>query len=196
MYNDGLEEPDDVTTDLSGNVYVTDDTLSKVNEYAQGVNKAIASCTIGGVIVESVAVDALGDVFVAANGVQRSGNAHIYEFHGGLSGCHAHQVIVTNGGFYGMAFDNRNRLVLCDGSGIDIIKPPYSRISGTLGSGYSEPISVRIKKDNRQAYIADIAAGKIFIVSYPGGKALATLGSQQGLTQDVSGAVDSENFIP
>lgn len=71
----------------------------------------------------------------------------------------------------GMVLDKNSNLVVCDqdAEAVDIIKPPYSRISGTLGSGYSDPTTVTINKTNTQAYVANYGGNDVLVLSYPDG---------------------------
>ena len=45
-----------------------------------------------------------------------------------------------------IALDENGDIVICDegNNSVDIIPPPYNKISGTLGSGYNWPLTVRI----------------------------------------------------
>ena len=62
-YSAGMEGPETLTVDTHGNVFEGDQTNNTVNEYSQGVNSVLASCSLGG-DVSGVAVDSGGDVFV------------------------------------------------------------------------------------------------------------------------------------
>jgi hypothetical protein len=192
-YNAGMSSPVTLTTDSHGNVYEADFTGEAVNEYHQGSNSVVATCQPGG-LVEGVAVDKSGDVFVA----YYTGTGDIVEYKGGLSGCSATTLGATVTFPGGMVLDKKNDLVICDqtGDAVDIINPPYSSISGTLGTGYSEPFHVSLNKKNNQAYVTDTGtAHTIDVVSYPAGTRIATLGSSYGVA-DPFGAVDGSNFVP
>jgi hypothetical protein len=192
-YSAGMTNPVTLTTDANGNVYEADFTGDAVNEYHQGSNSVVATCQLGG-FVEGVAVDKAGDVFVA----YYTGAGDIVEYKGGLSGCSQTPLGATVNFPGGMILDKSDNLIICDqiGDAVDIVKPPYSSISGTLGSGYSEPFHVSLDKKNDQAYITDTGkAWTIDVVTYPGGSRTATLGT----TDDVGfpyGAVDGSNFVP
>lgn len=192
-YNSGMSSPVTLTTDSHGNVYEADFTGDAVNEYHQKSNTVVASCQPGG-DVEGVAVDKSGDVFVA----YFTGTGDIAEYKGGLSGCSKTTLGATVSFPGGMILDNKGDLVICDqtGDAVDIIDPPYSSVSGTLGSGYSEPFHVSLNKTNTKAYITDTgSAHTIDVVSYPGGSRIATLGASDGVNAPF-GAVDGSNFIP
>jgi hypothetical protein len=196
-YSQGMLEPFDVATDRGGNVYEADQGGGSVNEYPQDTNTISASCTIGAAVVESVAVDGSGDVFVGfLNSYTQQGQ--IMEYADGLAGCHGTTLGVTLGFPSGMAFDKKNNLVVCDegNNSVDIVAPPYSAVSGTLGSGYRIPLSVRINRRNNQAYVADDGLPRaVFVFAYPAGSLIKKLGSKNGISQP-TGAVDSENFNP
>jgi DNA-binding beta-propeller fold protein YncE len=88
-------------------------------------------------------------------------------------------------------------LLVCDAgtSAVDIIAPPYSSITGTLGSGWAEPFFITIYRAGNQAYVTDPGAADVRILGYPSGSVVATLGSANGLALPVE-AVDSKNFVP
>lgn len=192
-YSAGMSSPVTLTTDANGNVYEADFSGEAVNEYHQGSNAVVATCEPGG-LVEGVAVDKTGDVFVA----YYAGTGDIVEYKGGLSGCSATALGATVTFPGGMVLDKNADLIICDQTdvAVDIIKPPYSSISGTLGSGYSEPFHVSLNKKNTQAYITDTgSANTIDVVTYPGGSRVATLGASYGVSSPF-GAVDGSNFVP
>lgn len=190
-YSAGMTNPVTLTTDAHGNIYEIDFSGEVVNEYQQGSNTVAASCSLGG-LGEGVAVDKQGDVFVA----YYTGTGVIAEFKGGLSGCSATTLGATVGFPGGMILDKHDNLIICDqtGDAIDIIDPPYSSISGTLGSGYGEPFHVSLNKKNNQAYVTDTATGDVDVVSYPSGTRKATLGASNGVSAPF-GAVDGSNFV-
>jgi hypothetical protein len=198
-YSTGIADPVDVTTDKVGNVYEADFNYTVsgggyVNEYAQGSNTVAATCSQGG-NVESVAVDKHGNVFVYYN--NPSGGASITEYAGGLTGCNGTVLPISFGFAGGMAIDKQGDLVVCDqiAPAVDVIAPPYTSITSTLGSGWSDPFHVTIDKAGTQAYVADLAAADVQVLTYPGGSSVATLGSANGLSSPAS-AVDSKNYVP
>ncbi len=186
-------DPVDVRTDSRGNVYDADYFGSDVNEFGQKSNTPIATCDPGG-FVEGVAIDTKGDVFVAFfDGLY----SYVTEYAGSLSGCKHTNLGVTVLEPAGMIFDKNDNLVLCDQGvpAVDVIDPPYNSVSGTLGSGYSDPLHVTINAKNDQAYFADSGTGKVYVLSYPAGKLQATVGSSNGV-EDAWSAVDSHNYVP
>jgi hypothetical protein len=190
----GVEDPVAVTTDSSQNVYEGDYEGGYVSEFAQGSNSIIAQCSPGG-DVEGVAVDKSGDVFVAYYVEDVGGK--ITEYTGGLSGCSGTTLGVTLEYPGGMVLDKKGNLVVCDqdAEAVDIIAPPYNSVTGTLGSGYSDPFHVTINKKNKQAYVANYGDEDVYVLSYPAGSTQATLNGSNGLSLPAA-AVDSQNYNP
>jgi hypothetical protein len=203
-YSTGIADSIGVTTDKNGNVFEADlnYTVSGggyVNEYAQQSNTVMATCSPGG-NVEGVAVDKHGNVFVDYN--LASGGAAITEYVGGLtaSGCTGTVLPITLGYAGGMVLDKRGELVVCDqigtGSGavVDIIPSPYTSITGTLGSGWVDPFHVTIDMAGSRAYVTDLGAADVSVLTYPGGSPIATINSTEGLSQP-SSTVDEHNLV-
>jgi len=188
----GVSEPIAVTTDSHGNVY-EGDFEGYVTEFHQGSSTIIAQCTTGG-DVWGVAVNKATDVFVV---YWNGSSGKITEYSGGLSGCSGTVLGATVALPGGMVLDKNSNLVVCDqdAEAVDIIKPPYSRISGTLGSGYSDPTTVTINKTNTQAYVANYGGKDVLVLSYPDGSNIATLNYANGLSSPWS-AVDGLNYNP
>lgn len=195
-YDSEMEEPVDVKTDSMGDVYEADQLTATVNEYAQENNTVLASCSILRAIVESVAVDKSGDVFVAYQEDKAYGKGRVIEYPGGLSGCRSNLLGVTVGFVRSIALDRKNDLVLCDltGGTVDVVRPPYAKVKRTLGYAFSSPTSVHINKQGDRAYVADDYENTL-IVRYPSGSLLKELGSQQGF-ESTGAAVDSRNLAP
>ena len=95
-----------------------------------------------------------------------------------------------------MASYAASNILVCDqtGAAVDVIAPPYTSITGTLGSGYVAPFHVTINKTNKVAYVSDDAAATVDILSYPSGSPIFTLGSGQGLVDPYS-AVYGANAV-
>lgn len=194
-YDNRMQLPVDVTTDAAGNVYEADELTSSVNEYAQHTNLVSASCANAAALFLSAAVDGSGDVFV---GVETGASGHIMEYTGGLNGCHATKLGVTLNFPGAMALDNSGNIVICDegNNSVDIVPPPYEKVSGTLGSGYIWPLSVRINAKNDRAYVADEGPpSDVFVLNYPSGSLIKTLTSKNGVSGAMS-VVASDNFNP
>lgn len=203
-YSSGLVVPTGVTTDRLGNVYVVDGS-GTVSEYPQGDNSAF-SCSLPGESQFSesygVAVDAGGDVFATLYYSNQ-----IVEYPKGLSrsNCSAAVLPVTIKGADGIAIDRQGNLVVTQfdpGSpAIDIIAPPYTSVTATLGTAWVRPANVTIDKGGTQANVVDeyqeipIPLSEVKIVNYPSGTTIATLGDAFGLA-DPQSAVDSRNYVP
>lgn len=188
-----VTDPVDVRTDASGNVYSADYFGGDVSEFGQQSNTPIASCSPGG-FISGVAIDTKGDVFISFfDGLF----SYVREYAGGLSGCNSTTLGVKVDSPNGIVFDKHGNLILCDPGvpAVDVIDPPYNGVSGTLGSGYSDPLHVTINKKNDQVYVADSGTGKVYVLSYPAGKLKATLGSSNGI-ESAWGAVDRQNYVP
>ena len=157
----------------------------------------IGGCFIGygqgGGAPTGIAIDHNGDVFVV---YRTSSGGKIVEYTGGLSGCNGTTLHVTVNAPGGMVMDKHNNLIVCSISdyAVEIIKPPYTNISGTLASGFENPYFVTINKKNNLVYVGN-AGLDVFVLSYPGGKTVADLGSKEGVS-GAEGAVDGENFVP
>jgi len=198
-YNAGMIDPIDVTVDKHGNVFEADYNYSGglagfVNEYAQQTNTVSATCSPGGG-VEGVVVDKHGDVFADYN-TTASGTGLIVEYKGGLSGCHGTVLPVSLAFAGGMALDKQDNLLVCDQNAakVDVIAPPYTSVTGSFGSGYTVPFHVTINAKNTQAYVADYSTGNVYVLSYPSGTNIATLGTANGITFAWA-AVDTSNDV-
>jgi hypothetical protein len=200
-YNSGMTDAVDVTTDAHGNVYEADYNYPNysgfVNEYAQGSNTVMATCSPGGA-VEGVAVSKKGAVFVYYNA---GGAGYITEYEHGLGGCKGKTLGVTFSFAGGLVLDDQDNLIVCDQStttadgSVDIVKPPYTSISGTIGSNFIDPFHVTINKQNNLVYVADFYAYDVQVLDYPSGTNVTTLGSSNGLENPVA-AVDTSNYVP
>ena len=152
-YTAGMTDPVGVSVDRAGNVYETDHYGGFVNEYAQGTNAVLNSCTLANPV--GVAVDASGDVFVD---VDNTNGTNIIEFFGLTKRGHPPRCQFTTLGVTlhfggGMVLDNNNDLVVCDQTleSVDIIDPPYSSVTRTLGGYYIDPYDVTLNKSNTLA---------------------------------------------
>jgi DNA-binding beta-propeller fold protein YncE len=92
-----------------------------------------------------------------------------------------------------MVLDNAGKLVVCDRTGaVDVIDPPYTSISGTLGSGWFSPQFVSISSDNQRVYVSD-QSGQVRVLQYPSGTLIHTINVSNG--QDTPyGVVEWQNF--
>ena len=199
-YDAGMIDPIDVTVDSHGNVYEADynyqgSLAGFVNEYRQGSNSVVATCSPGGGI-EGVAVDKHGDVFADYN-TSSAGPGAIVEYHRGLGKCKAKVLPITLSFAGGMAIDGAGNLLVCDqdNAAIDVIPPPYAKVSTTFGSGYTDPFHITINKKNTRAYVADYSTGEVYVLKYPSGTNVAKLGSGNGIGAAWA-AVDRNNYVP
>lgn len=186
-YNLGLVEPIALTTDRFGAVYVADQ-QSGVSEFPQRINQSI-NCP--NYPATGIAVDRRGDVFISSNN-------QILEYRHGLvdSDCTPTVLPIVTSFPVGLAIDRQGNLLVADSgsAAVDIIAPPYTSITGTLGSGYTAPERVTINKAGTQAYVTD-GGGNVRVLTYPGGSNVATLGSANGITAPIE-AVSSNNYVP
>jgi hypothetical protein len=203
-YTNGLNIAISVTTQILGNihyVFVTGGNNANfqanfVQQYKRDTNTIINTCYMpANAHVWGVAVAANGNVFVDYNDANFFG--HIIEYVGGLAGCSATPLPITFLGFvFGVALDNAGRLLICDarGAAVDVIDPPYSSISGTLGSGFMWPQSVSINANNNLAFVVDENLNQVRVLQYPSGALVQALGTGNGLVDPDYGAVEWTNY--
>lgn len=207
-YSTGMADPVALATDKHGNVFEADFNYTVqgggyVNEYAQESNTVMASCSPGG-NVEGVAVDKHGNVFVAYNNLSTDAGT-VAEYVGGLvaSGCTATVEPITFGYLGGIALDRQGNLIVCDQTGpgfsgnvIDVLAPPYSAITGTLGSGYTDPFHVSVDMAGTRAYVTDLGAAAVDVLNYPSGTSVTTINatSTTGVVGP-TGAADQHNMV-
>ncbi|HET6277050.1 MAG TPA: hypothetical protein VFE16_14065 [Candidatus Cybelea sp.] len=207
-YSAGMTDPVEVTTDKHKNVYEgefnynTAGIPGAVNEYAPMTNSVMASCAPGN--VEGVAVDKHGNVFAAYNNVMTLVGSIIEYPHGlSASGCVGTVLPITFGYLGSIVFDRQGNLVVCDQTGpnfagavIDIVAPPYSAVTGTLGSGWLDPFHATVDMAGTRAYVTDLGAGAVDVLDYPAGTLIATIDTST--TTGVltpTGAVDEHNLV-
>lgn len=190
-YSNNMTVPASVTADAYGNVFEAD-ADGTINEYYQGLNLPAASCFVGSYRNASgIAVDAGGDVFVSTDGEP----SQVMEYPGGLNGCNPNVLGVRPiNKVGGMAIDAKGNLLVCDLSEVDVIAPPYSAITGTIGSGFVAAANVTLNKSNTEAYVTDTFYRTVTVDSYPGGTNLKVLGTADGLNNPRA-AVDSPNAV-
>jgi hypothetical protein len=182
-YSNGLGDPINVATDESGDVYVVDYNFGGtgfVNEYAQGSNTAMLSCSVAGA-PEGIAVAESGAIFLSYN--TSAGGANIAEFRHGLSGCHSRVLGAALNFAGGLQIDNHKNLVACDqtAGAIDIIAPPYNSVTSSI-TGFVDPFHVVLNKKNTVMFVADVANANVVVDNYPSGSTITTLGSANGLS--------------
>jgi hypothetical protein len=181
-YSRGLIDPVNVTTDSAGNVYVADYgsfTPSFVAVYPQGSNRGTACNT--GLANEGVAIDASGNVFVSGIDTTTS-QGQIVEFQGGISGCTPTTLGVTLGFAGGIQVDKKGNLVVCDQyAGADIIKPPYTSVSSTIGGACFHDA---LNKASNVLFLTPSTDDSVLVMDYPSGASITTL-SGNGLNQPI-----------
>jgi len=190
-YTSGLSDPINVRTDAKGNVYVADygfGSASVVVEYPPMTNTPSNSCNTG-LANEGLAIDKAGNVFVSGN--NSAGSANIVEYKGGLSGCHATTLPPTLSFSGGMTIDKHGTLIVEDQTNhaVDLIKKPYHSISGTCGSGYSDPFHVAINGPQNLLFVADLGTATVDVLNYPACTLNTTLTSANGFTSPAGVAV-------
>jgi hypothetical protein len=133
--------------------------------------------------VYGVAVDRKGDIFADAAAPGAGPTLQECVPKGGTWACSLFPLSISGPG--GIALDKAGNLLVADSSGkaVDVIAPPYTSISRTIGSGYSFPLSVSLNKAKTLAFVADPIAGDVFVVNYQTGANVTTI--------PVSGAVSA-----
>lgn len=193
-YSTGMAQPTGVVVDAHGNVYEADSGNGGViNEYFQGVNARVAFANLpANVFVDGIAVDATGDVFVSYL-TSFSNGAAVGEFTGGLNGPFA-TLPFSIGQVGGIALDKQGNLLVCDdvNNAIDVLAPPYSSVTRTVGSGFLRPDTVALNKANSEVFVTD-NSGRVTVVNYATGTNVTTLGTANGV--DASAAVDGPDAV-
>jgi len=180
-YSAGLTDPINGTTDSAGNVYVTDFEGGAVREYAQCSNTVKATFSIED--PEGVAVDASGDVFVAAG----------TEFTEFISGS-PHLLGATVGAAAGLIIDKNRNLIADDQTGsIDLIAPPYTTAT-VLVSGLSDPFHCSLNAAENLLFNANHGSTTVTIYSYPSMSLVHTITSGDGI-DGAEGVGESPNAV-
>lgn len=201
-YSAGLVVPFHITTDAHGNLYVADTNKASngfVAEFFPGVNSVVQACTPGSngdnAGATGVAVDANGDVFVAYI-LPGGTSGAIAEYPAGLKSCNQQTLPVQLGAPADVTLDKANDLIVPDqlAKTIDVIAPPYTSVTRTIGSGFSLPVQVTLSKDNTLAFVTDPQNGTVTVVNYQTGANVTVLGTQNGLSQPYA-AVDGPNAV-
>lgn len=190
-YTAGMISPSVAAVDAHGNVFDGDYNGSSgyVSQYYQGVDSVLYSCTlpVSGTTVRGVAVDSSNDVFV-------TDGYNIYEYVGGLRGCNA-TTLGVSGTFAGISVDKSGNLVVCtEGGVVDVIDPPYTSVTRTIGSGFNYTVKVSLSKDNTHAFVTDTGNHAVVVVNYQTGANVTTLGGGNGLVSPFA-AVDGPDAV-
>lgn len=195
--------PNGITTDRHGNVFATAyydsvRALGTIEEFSQQSNNIEAQCSA---YAWGIAVNRRGGVF--ATPYSNSSGTNLVLYPGGLDRYYC-QYIAEPVNFgspdYGPAsgavgLDRQGNLLVGVDGAIDVIAPPYTSITGTLGSGWGFPTSISLNKSGTRAIVTDVVAGSVTVLSYPSGSTIAKLSNLNGLIYPYS-AVDSHNYVP
>lgn len=189
-YKAGIGAPMAVTTDRLGDIFEADYD-GYVNEYYQQANFVVVKCPVVGGTPTGVAHGTTrGVVFVAY--VNSAGVGHILEFTD-FDSCKSKVLGVKLGGTGEIAVDKQDDIIVTEPNknAVDILKPPYTTVSGHLGSGWENPADVKINAANTRAWVLE----DIFLkeVDYPSGK---VVGSLELFNIATGGAVDGSNYVP
>lgn len=194
-YSSGISLPFVVAVDAHGNVYEGNgDGFGTINQYFQGVNSVLQSCSVGSGYVYGIAVDPSNDVFVS---FFTGASDKIVEYVGGLTGCNGTTLSPTFADAAQMVMDKKDDLVVVDdgNQSIDIIAPPYTAVTGSFGSSVlHNPVSVTLSRDNKLAFVADAQLGEIFVFNYQTQSVVTTLGGGNGIAFPYE-AVDGPNAV-
>lgn len=194
-YSSGINLPFVVAVDAHGNVYEGNgDGSGTVNQYFQGVNGVLQSCSVGSGYIYGIAIDSSDDVFVSFSA---GGQDQIVEYIGGLNGCNGTMLSPTFADPAQMVMDKKKNLVVVDdgNQSIDIIAPPYTAVTSTFGSSVlHNPVSVTLSRDNKLAFVADTTLGEVFVFNYQTQAVVTTLGGGNGIAFPYE-AVDGPNAV-
>jgi hypothetical protein len=184
-YASGLTEPGCVATDANRNVFVgdfNDNQPGKLVEYPQKSSVPMRSCSTG-LANGGIAIDSAGDVFVSGNNPTTYG-ANILEYRRGLLGCHARTLRDTISFGMSLQLDQKDDLVFNDQECcVEILPRPYDRVTKIIKAG-QEPIGLALSKPEGLIFIVE--AGVVKVDTFPGGKPVTVLSSQDGVTDPES----------
>jgi hypothetical protein len=190
-YNAGMSSAGVVSTDAHGNVFEGDGN-GFINEYYQGVNTVLYTCTLPS-FPGGIAVDTSDDVFVSI-----PLDNEVIEYAGGLRGCSPTTLGVSLPNNNGIAVDRSGDLVVCapGGGSVDVIDPPYTSVTRTIGSGWIAPWTVSLSRDEKYAYVTDInkARALVEVVNYATGANITSIGGGNGLVEPLA-AVDGPTSV-
>ena len=177
-YNATLVDPITATTDNALNVYVADLLGSQVVEYSHHHNVVLNHCSSpgGNSFVSGVAVDAAGDVFVAAGTA-----THIIEYPGpaGLSGCNGVTLSATIPGQPAdLILDNNANLIECNHSAVyKIAGPAYSAAVQIATTAAFQCLHLSLNAAGNHLFISEPfkSPPDIQIIKYPNGLVLSPI---------------------
>lgn len=191
-YNEPLF-PNGLAVDRHGNLFVADDN-GYVYQYAQGIQNPIASCLVGNGAF-GVAVDANGNVFMSA--WRFDNGPAVIELVGGLSGCNVtvlmYLSVPPNEPAPSLAIDANDNLLLPWENTVDVIDPPYSTVTTTIGN-CSGTCGVSLNKKNTLLFLSDSGTNKVVVINYDTRTVIRDIGLQNGISQ-ANGVVDAPNAL-
>jgi DNA-binding beta-propeller fold protein YncE len=172
-YDTGMVEPIFVAADRQKHMYEVDsgnpggvgNNDGFVNEYAQGSDAIVRTCTENNMPM-GIAIDTAGDVFLALN--THSGS-EVLEYKSGLAGCQATTLVGGLGFLTGIALDNLANLLVAayERNEVYVFSPPYSHISRKLNpGGITEPYYVSLNPENSYAYVTDHYNNALYVIDY------------------------------
>jgi hypothetical protein len=197
-YSKSMTFPAFITVDRSGNLFEVDgnpyDGAGVLNEYSQGQDTVLHSCTVSH--LTGVAVDRSGDVFITFS-VKNSGG-FLEEYQGGLAGCNPTPLGAHFGYTFSLALDRKNNILVGEpNSGrIDVVPPPYSSISRQLHTS-GQPMFFSVNRQNTQVFVSSerFYNTYVFVVDYKTGKPVQRLGYNKGGFSIPYGVVDGPNTV-
>ena len=137
-----------MTVHCHGNLFAADDN-GYVYQYAQGIQNPIASCYVGNRAF-GVAVDGNGNVFMSA--WEFDNGPAVIELAGGLSGCNVTVLMylstTPNQPAPSLAVDANDNLILPWENTVDVINPPYSTVTTTVGYCYATCVYLSTRRTN------------------------------------------------
>lgn len=188
----GYSQPKQIAVDAKGNLYVADEGLGKVLEYAVGSSSAVSVGT-GLAAPTGVAVDGTGSVYIGDSG-------SIYEVpaQAGTLNSSAQSTLATGlGSSLNLAIDGAGNLYIADKDKAQIVKLSTPTVASTIlantsvtvGSGFTAPTAIAVDGSGN-VFVADGA--NLDEVSYWGGQSNITSqlsGTTTGLALDASGSI-------
>lgn len=188
----GYNQPKQVAVDAKGNVYIADQGLGKVLEYAAGSSTAVSVGT-GLTAPTGVAVDGVGNVYIGD-----SGNIFEVPNQGGtLNSADQTTLAKGFGATLNLAVDGAGNLYFADKDNAQVVKLSTPAVASTIlagvtvtvGSGFTAPTAVAVDGSGN-VFVAD--GSNLDEVPYWGGQSNITTqlsGTTTGLALDASGSV-------
>jgi hypothetical protein len=187
----GLTEPEGVTVDGAGDVFCGNDLGKILDELPFGGPCEILPATALK-NVQSLAVDVLGNVYIADNNKRA-----VWEWSGG-----SFTTLVSGlGNPTGVAVDGAGDVFITDSGTTNVYELPVGAtgngslaILASAGSGLLAPTGVAVDAADN-VYIADGAAGAVFELPFSGGPLLTLANTSAGLSSPSGLAVDGSGNV-